>query len=116
VSNGESEPTGEINKACQRLAKLRMASISGERDIASLQPDEVTRFLADQEAADDVSRRLRKNWKAARYRDYVRAPKDSGYRALHLTVIKQSLPIEVQLRTYLQDVWANQFIDEMLPA
>lgn len=51
----------------------RMEDIGGVRAI-----------LPSQEAADDVSRRLRKNWKVHRYRDYVREPKDSGYRALHL--------------------------------
>ena len=30
------------------------------------------------------------------------------YRALHLIVDKQGVKIEVQLRTYLQDYWANQ--------
>jgi ppGpp synthetase/RelA/SpoT-type nucleotidyltranferase len=32
----------------------------------------------------------------------------SGYRALHLIVIKQGVKVEVQLRTFLQDFWANQ--------
>jgi ppGpp synthetase/RelA/SpoT-type nucleotidyltranferase len=68
----------------------------------------VRAVLFDQTAADDVARRLRKNWRVHRYRDYVRQPKDSGYRALHLIVVKQGMMIEVQLRTYLQDFWANQ--------
>lgn len=65
-------------------------------------------MLPTQEAADEVSRRLRKNWKVHRYRDYVRRPKASGYRALHLIVIKQGVKLEVQIRTFLQDYWANQ--------
>lgn len=180
----KASPAGEINKACQRLAKLRSEALAGERDLKALEAKELRQLMSDvrlieawrgahagplrnananlrhyvkphtagrpgivsvtqrlkkfstildkqcryptmrlskmediggvravvpdQNAADDVSRRLRKNWKVSRYRDYVRTPKDSGYRALHLTVIKQGLPIEVQLRTYLQDVWANQ--------
>jgi putative GTP pyrophosphokinase len=68
----------------------------------------VRAILARQEDADEIARKLRKNWKISRYRDYVRNPKDSGYRALHLTAIKQGMHIEVQLRTYLQDYWANQ--------
>lgn len=75
----------------------RMEDIGGVRAI-----------LPSQDAADEVSRKLRKNWKVHRYRDYVREPKDSGYRALHLIVVKQGLKVEVQLRTYLQDFWANQ--------
>jgi putative GTP pyrophosphokinase len=68
----------------------------------------VRAILPTQAAADDVARRLRKNWKVHRYRDYVRTPKDSGYRALHLIVVKQGVKIEVQVRTPLQDFWANQ--------
>ncbi len=88
-----------LDKQCRfpTMRLTKMEDIGGVRAI-----------LPSQEAADEVSRRLRKNWKVSRYRDYVRTPKDSGYRALHLTVLKQGLPIEVQLRTYLQDVWANQ--------
>ena len=80
-----------------RMELTRMEDIGGVRAI-----------LPAQEAADEVARRLRKNWKVHRYRDYVREPKDSGYRALHLIVAKQDVKVEVQLRTYLQDFWANQ--------
>lgn len=81
----------------QTMRLTKMEDIGGVRAV-----------LPDQAAADDVSRRLRKNWRMHRYRDYVRKPKESGYRALHLIVVKQGFMIEVQLRTFLQDVWANQ--------
>lgn len=68
----------------------------------------VRAILPSQAAADDVARRLRKNWTMHRYRDYVRGPKESGYRALHLIVVKRGVKIELQLRTGLQDFWANQ--------
>lgn len=55
-----------------------------------------------------VSRRLRKTWTIVRVRDYIAEPKRSGYRALHLIVRRDGYPIEVQLRTRLQDAWANQ--------
>lgn len=55
-----------------------------------------------------VSRRLRKTWTIIRVRDYIAEPKPSGYRALHLIVRRGGYPIEVQLRTVLQDAWANQ--------
>ncbi len=68
----------------------------------------VRAVLPDQAAADDIARKLRKNWRVHRPRDYVRNPKSSGYRALHLIVVKQGVKIEVQIRTLLQDYWANQ--------
>jgi (p)ppGpp synthase/HD superfamily hydrolase len=54
-----------------------------------------------------VSRRLRKSWTIIRVRDYIATPKDSGYQALHLIVRRDGRPIEVQLRTIGQDIWAN---------
>src|SRR5581483_10253476 len=68
----------------------------------------VRAVLPSQAAADEVWRKLRKNWQVHRHRDYVREPKDSGYRALHLIVNKRGVKVEVQLRTALQDFWANQ--------
>lgn len=41
-------------------------------------------------------------------RDYVQQPKNSGYRAIHLIVRRDNRLIEVQLRTFRQDAWANQ--------
>jgi putative GTP pyrophosphokinase len=55
-----------------------------------------------------VRRRLLKSWDIVRERDYVAEPKSSGYRALHLIVKRMGYPIEVQLRTIGQDIWANQ--------
>lgn len=54
-----------------------------------------------------VRRRLLKSWGIIRERDYILDPKSSGYRALHLIVRRMGYPIEVQLRTVGQDVWAN---------
>lgn len=68
----------------------------------------VRAVLPDQAAVDAVARRLRKNWTVHRARDYVRNPKESGYRAVHLIAVKKGVFIEVQLRTLLQDLWANQ--------
>jgi ppGpp synthetase/RelA/SpoT-type nucleotidyltranferase len=54
-----------------------------------------------------VRRRLLKSWGIVRERDYIAEPKSSGYRALHLIVRRMDYPIEVQLRTIGQDIWAN---------
>jgi hypothetical protein len=53
-----------------------------------------------------VSRRLRKTWTIIRVRDYIAEPKASGYRGLHVIVRREGYPIEVQLRSVLQDAWA----------
>lgn len=74
----------------------RMADIGGVRAV-----------LPTQDAAYRVASRLRKNWTIARFRDYVGEPKADGYRALHLVNRNRGRLIEVQLRTPLQDSWAN---------
>jgi putative GTP pyrophosphokinase len=58
-----------------------------------------------------LSRRLRKTWTIIKVRDYIAEPKDTGYRALHLIVKRNGFPIEVQLRTEVQDIWANMVED-----
>lgn len=55
-----------------------------------------------------LSRRLKKSWTIHRTRDYIANPKPSGYRALHHIVRRDGCLIEVQLRTTLQEAWANQ--------
>ncbi len=79
----------------------QMADIGGCRAI-----------LLNQDAVTAVSRRLRKNWTIVRIRDYVAAPKTSGYRAVHLIIRRRSRLIELQLRTPIQDAWANQVEDD----
>ena len=79
-----------------KMKLSRMADIGGVRAV-----------LPSQEAAYRVAVRLRKNWTITKVRDYVADPKEDGYRALHLINRHRGRLIEVQLRTELQDVWAN---------
>jgi putative GTP pyrophosphokinase len=74
----------------------QMADIGGVRAV-----------VPHQSAAYHVARRLQKNWTITRFRDYVAEPKTDGYRALHLINRHHGRLIEVQLRTELQDNWAN---------
>jgi len=79
-----------------KMKLSRMADIGGVRAV-----------LPSQEAAYSIARRLRRNWTITRVRDYVAEPKKDGYRALHLINRHRGRLIEVQLRTKLQDAWAN---------
>ncbi len=93
----------KVSTILDKLDRYPTMPLSSMEDIGGIRA-----VLPSQAASDEVARRLRKNWKVHRYRDYVREPKESGYRALHLIVVKQGVKIEVQLRTVLQDFWANQ--------
>jgi putative GTP pyrophosphokinase len=80
-----------------KMKLTQMADIGGCRAL-----------LVDQSKVYAVASRLRRNWEVTRTRDYAAQPKDSGYRAVHLIVRRRGRLIEVQLRTPLQDAWANQ--------
>jgi putative GTP pyrophosphokinase len=98
--------TQRLKKFTTMIDKLRREptmQLAGMEDIAG-----VRAVLPDQAAVDAVARRLRKNWRIHRVRDYVREPKASGYRAVHVIAVKKAVFVEVQLRTTLQDEWANQ--------
>ncbi len=74
----------------------RMADIGGVRAV-----------LPDQATAYSIASQLQRNWTITKFRDYAAEPKADGYRALHLINRNHGRLIEVQLRTRLQDVWAN---------
>lgn len=50
--------------------------------------------------------RIRESWDVVRERDYQATPR-AGYRALHIVVRVQGRPVEVQVRTEMEDLWAN---------
>jgi GTP pyrophosphokinase len=54
-----------------------------------------------------VLRRIRRNWEIAAVNDYVAVPKPTGYRAVHVVVLRDERPIEIQLRTPGQHDWAE---------
>ena len=81
--------------------------IAGERVICSFVED--VYMLADCLLQQDDITLLEK-------KDYIRYPKDSGYRSLHLIVQvpiflqneKRQMKVEVQIRTLAMDLWASQ--------
>ena len=55
--------------------------------------------------------RVRRGFEVVRERDYQLEPRH-GYRALHAIVRVHEQPVEIQLRTELEDRWAN-FVDQL---
>ena len=49
---------------------------------------------------------IRRTWEVVRERDYQTTPRD-GYRARHIVVRAHGRPVEVQVRTMWEDMWAN---------
>jgi putative GTP pyrophosphokinase len=111
VDRADARVQGRIEVA-QRLKRLEtvIGKLGRERGNVTQMQDigGVRAVLPSLRDVYVVRRRLLKSWVVIRERDYIAQPKSSGYRALHLIVRRIGFPIEVQLRTIGQDVWANQ--------
>jgi hypothetical protein len=63
--------------------------------------------LPSRQQVDGVLRRIRKNWDVhGRIRDRRDEPADSGYRAVHIIVVRDGRMIEIQLRDPQEHEWA----------
>lgn len=92
--------TPQILNKLGRFSSMRltqMDDIAGCRAILPGGAPEITGVL----------RRIRRNWDIVKIDDYVARPKDTGYRAIHIVVRRDSLPVEIQLRTPRQHEWAE---------
>ena len=57
----------------------------------------------------------RDDFKLVKIKDYIRSPKPSGYRSLHMIVMvpvylatrRREVPVEIQIRTIAMDFWAS---------
>ena len=91
----------QIIRKLSRFPKMklaRMQDIGGCRAIVDGGLPEIRR----------VEARMRKNrWDIRGYKDYVAEPAGSGYRAIHVVVLRDGHPIEIQLRTPRQHEWAE---------
>jgi hypothetical protein len=91
-----------IDKLTREPGKLAdMADIGGVRAVVDTQAD-----------VDELHQQLEAILEVIRVRDWARAPRSTGYRALHLHVRSETRTIEVQLRTFGQDTWANVVEEE----
>lgn len=100
--NSRAKTYGTLIEKVRRGTRLStMQHVIGFRISATSNPGDF--FLSDQDAvtADIVGR-----WAGVRITDR-RAIPSSGYRAVHAVVEVDGVPAEIQIRTHLQDVWAN---------
>lgn len=111
-STGRQEVSQRLKKFPTMVSKLqrephmaltRMTDIGGCRALFNHQTE-----------IDAAVAKMLKNWtgrggrtQVLRVRNYVKEPKLTGYRAVHLHVCHGDRMIEVQLRTYIQDLWAK---------
>lgn len=79
-----------------KMSLARMEDVGGCRAV-----------LADAAMVQAVRRRIESRWDVRRVNDYVLNPQREGYRGVHLVVQREERRIEVQLRTTVQQEWAN---------
>lgn len=92
-----------LPRIIEKLAKQPRMRMSQMQDVGGCRA-----VLPDDVAVGTVLAGLRRNWDIITVDDYVGSPKDSGYRAVHVIVRKDSVPVEVQLRTTGQQDWADE--------
>lgn len=63
--------------------------------------------LRDQREVYAVLAGLKARWPDAHVDDYVEKPQPTGYRAIHVVVREDGVPVELQLRTPRQNEWAD---------
>ena len=117
---GFAKPLSEVFASLSRLAGDRPVTYRLKRFETTV--DKLRRFRSRLSSIEDIAgcrvvlptigekQRLAElvtqEWSVVRTRDYQARPRD-GYRALHLVVRAHGRPVEVQLRTELEDRWAN---------
>jgi putative GTP pyrophosphokinase len=102
--SGRVEVTARLKRLATVIGKVeRMrGGVAQMEDIGGVRA--VVPGLEEVAAVRDL---LLGSWPLVRERDYIARPKDDGYRAIHVIVRSSGLPIEVQIRTLSQDLWAN---------
>jgi putative GTP pyrophosphokinase len=85
-----------------KLSRFPHSKLSNMGDIGGCRA-----VLRTRSEVDGVVRRIRKNWHIhGRVRDVRDEPTNSGYRALHVIVIRDGRRIEIQLRDPREHEWA----------
>jgi putative GTP pyrophosphokinase len=86
----------------RKLARYPDTKLSNMGDVGGCRA-----ILQDRDQVDRVMRRIRKNWPIhGRIRDTRDEPRDDGYRALHVIVVRDGRRVEIQLRTPREHEWA----------
>lgn len=107
-----SKATDQDPKVAQRLKRVPtiIDKLEREPEMKLARMADIAGVRAQLPGIDSVyavARRLKKNWTIKKEHDYIKYPKDSGYRAYHLIASKWGRLVEVQLRTFRQGAWAN---------
>lgn len=100
------EPTGRPAKTrfsiIEKLRREKTMQLSRMQDVAGCRI-----VVSDIQRQDQVVERLKHAFAKVKVTDRRRKP-SHGYRAVHLIVTARNKSVEIQVRTELQDLWAQQ--------
>ena len=94
-----------VPRIIRKLQRFHTTTLAGLEDIGGCRA-----VVPGPREAEALGRRIRRNWSQAftrEPRDYVENPKDIGYRAVHFVVVRDERAVEVQVRTRVQQQWAE---------
>jgi ppGpp synthetase/RelA/SpoT-type nucleotidyltranferase len=94
--------TGTLIEKMHRQAGIRLSQV---QDLAGARI-----IVADRAEQDDATVKIRQHFESQSCTSKVidrRASPSHGYRAVHLIVLMDGIPVEIQVRTGLQDAWAQ---------
>jgi putative GTP pyrophosphokinase len=107
----------KADSACEKLSRAGFpataeSALENLSDVIGIRI--VTRFVGDIYTLLDAIEN-NANLNVTNVEDYIAAPKESGYRSLHLVVLvpvfqaarTERMPVEIQLRTIAKDTWAS---------
>jgi ppGpp synthetase/RelA/SpoT-type nucleotidyltranferase len=104
----EERPTSRLKNTQTIIEKLRRERTMGLKAMQDIAGIRVV-IEGDLRRQDEIGRHLRRAFEphgVVRETDRRRRP-SHGYRALHVIVTARDLPVEIQVRTRLQDTWAQ---------
>ena len=105
-------PRSHFEKLERKGLEIEIASIYQITDMAGIRV--ICNYIDDVYAVASLLLK-QDDIKLIRRRDYIKEPKESGYRSLHLVVEipvflsdkTEMVPVEIQLRTIAMDTWAS---------
>lgn len=113
IKSRVKKPESIVGKLMRRNLAINMENIMEEiHDVAGIRVicsfvDDIYKVADMLSAQDDVT--------VLQVKDYIKNPKENGYRSYHMIIeipvffsnVKQSIKVEVQLRTIAMDFWAS---------
>lgn len=101
-----------LPRIIQKLTRFPNMRLTQMQDVGGCRA-----VLPSQTVVQQVLAGIGKNWEVITVDDYVTNTPPTGYRAVHVIVRKDGVPIEVQLRTFGQQDWADEVerIDGLVP-